>query len=349
MRVHLGDQSMRLSVKLARTFLCAVPLQFALIASASNIFADEVAASDQRKILRVKPSLEAANFFCSDPALHRAPLDPDLIFVWTGRCENNLLEGSGVLSIYDQGPLALTLTGTFVHGAAEGRQIIEYARGDKFDGEFHGNQPNGHGKYVDPRGTSMEGEFRDDMLEGVVLTVTSDQTVITSSYRDGEAEGPDTIRTPHSYRMDRTFRSGKLDGPETFSFPGGDRMTVNFTNGIADTAATYVTPDGQSIHGDFVPARLDPTQPHAPRYPLLARRLNLQGVVKLEVMVSANGQVEYARVAESSGWTVLDQAARESALTWHYLPATVDKRPVPSVRDVTLPFAIRGPDQPPTN
>jgi len=147
--------------------------------------------------------------------------------------------------------------------------------------------------------------------------------------------------------MDRTFRSGKLDGPETFSFPGGEMLTVNFTNGILDTAATYTTPDGLGIHGDFVLARLDPSQPHEPRYPLLARRLNLQGVVKLEVMISANGQVEYARVRESSGWVVLDQAARESALTWHYLPATVDKHPVPSVGEVMLPFAIRAPDQAP--
>jgi len=341
---------MKLSVKFARDLLCASLLPIGLTVGSLTLHANEVAASDQRKILRIQPSLEAANFFCTDPALHKAPLDPDLTFVWTGRCENNLLEGSGVLSIYDQGPLAATLTGTFVHGAAEGREIIEYARGDKFDGEFHGNQPNGHGKYIDPRGTSIEGEFRDDMLEGVAITAEPDQSVITRTYKDGELDGPYVLRTPHSFRIDGTYRSGMPVGMATYSFPDGGKLAVNFTNGIADKTATYTTPDGQSIHGDLVAARLDPTQPHAPpRYPLLARRLNLQGSVKLEAMISASGQVEYARVAESSGWAVLDQAARESALTWRYLPATVDDHPVPSVRGVTMPFALRGPDQPPAN
>jgi len=66
----------------------------------------------------------------------------------------------------------------------------------------------------------------------------------------------------------------------------------------------------------------------------------------VQVTVLADGHVADARVEQSSGVAGLDDAAREAVRTWTYLPATVDGYPVPSVRNITIPFVLHDPVEP---
>jgi TonB family protein len=61
------------------------------------------------------------------------------------------------------------------------------------------------------------------------------------------------------------------------------------------------------------------TQVH-PAYPELARKMNIAGVVKIEVVVSPNGPVKDARVV--GGHPVLASAALEAAKKWRFEPAS---------------------------
>ena len=77
-----------------------------------------------------------------------------------------------------------------------------------------------------------------------------------------------------------------------------------------------------------------------PPYPLVARRLGMEGVVLLEVLVAPDGHAADVRVARSSGYPALD----ESALTtvrerWRFIPAHRDGVPVES--RVTVPIRFR--------
>jgi len=56
-----------------------------------------------------------------------------------------------------------------------------------------------------------------------------------------------------------------------------------------------------------------------PLYPELARRMNLVGTVKIEVVVAPNGAVKDARVV--GGHPVLANAALEAAKKWRFEPA----------------------------
>jgi protein TonB len=64
-----------------------------------------------------------------------------------------------------------------------------------------------------------------------------------------------------------------------------------------------------------------------PVYPTMSRRLNEAGVVTLLMLIDVNGRVVDARVKSSSGYPRLDQAARETVISCHFKPATVDGRP----------------------
>ncbi|MCZ6602273.1 MAG: energy transducer TonB, partial [Planctomycetota bacterium] len=62
-----------------------------------------------------------------------------------------------------------------------------------------------------------------------------------------------------------------------------------------------------------------PIQNHPPRYPETARRRGYQGVVIITARVSAEGEPISVTVRKSSGYRVLDRAARKAVLSWKFL------------------------------
>lgn len=58
-----------------------------------------------------------------------------------------------------------------------------------------------------------------------------------------------------------------------------------------------------------------------PKYPKMARRRGLQGMVVLEVLVDKNGDVAELRVLSSSGHYILDKAAAAGVRNWTFDPA----------------------------
>ena len=80
-----------------------------------------------------------------------------------------------------------------------------------------------------------------------------------------------------------------------------------------------------------------------PRYPRDAHQQGLEGVVVLSVLVGSHGRVEEARVATSSGAAALDEAALGAVKRWTFVPAKQEGRPVESVVEVPVKFALRAP------
>lgn len=77
-----------------------------------------------------------------------------------------------------------------------------------------------------------------------------------------------------------------------------------------------------------------------PPYPMAARRLGLEGVVTLEVLVLADGHAGEVRVHKSSGHEMLDESAVETVRTrWRFIPAKRGETPVDS--RVTFPIRFR--------
>lgn len=58
-----------------------------------------------------------------------------------------------------------------------------------------------------------------------------------------------------------------------------------------------------------------------PDYPLMARRLGMQGTVRLRVYVSASGSPEKVEIDGSSGSSVLDRTAEQAVKRWRFMPA----------------------------
>ena len=73
-----------------------------------------------------------------------------------------------------------------------------------------------------------------------------------------------------------------------------------------------------------------------PVYPEEARRLNLRGVVLIEVVISSEGRVTGSRVI--GGHPLLVPAAIQAVRQWRYRPVLLNGRPVETVTLARLDF-----------
>ena len=76
---------------------------------------------------------------------------------------------------------------------------------------------------------------------------------------------------------------------------------------------------GQEAQGEIARRTKSKVQP---LYPELARKMNLTGTVKLEVVVAPNGTVKEAKVV--GGHPVLANAAMDAVRKWRFEPAAME-------------------------
>jgi TonB family protein len=74
-----------------------------------------------------------------------------------------------------------------------------------------------------------------------------------------------------------------------------------------------------------------------PEYTAIAQRAGIAGIVLLEVVVDANGDMSTVRVLKPLPFG-LDQKAIEAVRKWRFAPARHRGKPVPSYRNVTVRF-----------
>ena len=78
-----------------------------------------------------------------------------------------------------------------------------------------------------------------------------------------------------------------------------------------------------------------------PEYPERARRQGWQGTVLLNVLVSAEGKPQKIEITDSSGFEILDHAARAAVMRWRFHPARYGETPLESWVRVPIVFRLR--------
>lgn len=76
-----------------------------------------------------------------------------------------------------------------------------------------------------------------------------------------------------------------------------------------------------------------------PEYPDAAQRARIEGVVIIEAVIGAEGDVREARVLRSRPF--LDEAALAAVRQWRYTPTMLNGVPVPVIITVTVTFSLR--------
>ena len=130
----------------------------------------------------------------------------------------------------------------------------------------------------------------------------------------------------------------EFDGADTGAPPGdplgvddgtGDRPGVGRETGTGDGP---IRPGGD-VKAPLLLSRIEPD------YPESMRRHRVEGVVILEAVITASGEVDDVRVLKSAG-AVLDRAASDAVGRWRYRPATLNGRAVSVYLTVTVKFGL---------
>ncbi|WP_414899933.1 energy transducer TonB [Sphingomonas flavalba] len=79
-----------------------------------------------------------------------------------------------------------------------------------------------------------------------------------------------------------------------------------------------------------------------PRYPRESRRRREQGTVLLALVLGVDGSVTEIRVARSSGFARLDEAALDAVRRWRWSPTVRNGVAVPIRGTVEIPFVLTG-------
>jgi protein TonB len=76
-------------------------------------------------------------------------------------------------------------------------------------------------------------------------------------------------------------------------------------------------------------------------YPETARRNNDQGTTIVEVTIDDRGKVIFTKIARSSGYRSLDQAALSAILRTDFIPGRIGTQPVYSVLNMPISFKLQ--------
>jgi len=128
--------------------------------------------------------------------------------------------------------------------------------------------------------------------------------------------------------VDDTFTASELTGP--VSTPSPETTSASPTAGRNEPAA-YSQPRQAPIGKEAGEGESTGTATYAvpryrdnpaPRYPEFAKRRGYEGKTLLSVEVLEDGTVGKIKVAESSGFDILDRAALRSVRKWRFYPGT---------------------------
>ena len=78
----------------------------------------------------------------------------------------------------------------------------------------------------------------------------------------------------------------------------------------------------------------------SPEYPWKAKRNNWEGTVRLRAEVLPNGKIGEVSIINSSGYEILDRAARDAIKTWRFKPALKNGFPVICYTEIPVSFRL---------
>lgn len=164
-----------------------------------------------------------------------------------------------------------------------------------------------------------------------IIVPTSKTVTVTMSYRPPEKK----LKKPLPPR--KVFKPKQLEiipnkpepiQPETKKMPANEEELKPVEKNVEKIIENITGEDPESAtHGKSISNITAPVEAvplyninPPPQYPRVAIKRGYQGIVELMVLVNASGKVTDLWLFESSGYSILDQAALQSVKNWSFTP-----------------------------
>jgi len=161
---------------------------------------------------------------------------PVMTAEWAGGTKDGYAEGKGVMKWFEDGVLDEKCEGNFVKGKAEGKCTFEaYDKKGKVymtgEADFKNGAPNGKGVMKWTDGRKYEGGMKDGKEDGKGVFTWKNGTRYEGDFVQGVMEGKGVITSKDGRKYEGEFRHGLPNGQGTKTLPGGKVETGKFENG----------------------------------------------------------------------------------------------------------------------
>lgn len=130
---------------------------------------------------------------------------------------------------------------------------------------------------------------------------------------------PPPKNPPPPSKLKVSSQNNQTESPTPFPMPNLDLSAGVGGGPVLGELGAAATGGGGLFDGDIFPLARIP-----PQYPRQANRDGIEGWVKVEFTVNADGTVRSARVVEAKPRGVFDSAAISAAMKWKFKPRVVD-------------------------
>ncbi|MCZ4292759.1 energy transducer TonB [Vibrio sinaloensis] len=150
----------------------------------------------------------------------------------------------------------------------------------------------------------------------------------------------DTVKTPVSKQQSAQQKPDQTAENQRVAKQEKKPLVAPQPEQASDDALPQDVNDGVNLQPVMVTKASFLTKPTAPKYPRLAKKRRLEGVVLYEVWLDKNGNQVKQVLISSSGATILDQSALDAIKTWQFSPQSVDGQQIAHRIQIPVRFKL---------
>ena len=172
---------------------------------------------------------------------------------WTGTCSDGFADGKGVLT-WSNGN---RYEGDLYVGMMSGKGTFYWANGDWYSGEFKNGSREGVGtQYLGCLGT-YHGEFHRGVMDGIGVFDLVSGDRYQGMFHNGEMEGLGIRSFADGGEYEGQFRRGQQEGLGTLVLANTSHYEGEFSNSLPEGHALVTYPDGDIFEGMYVEGHAD--------------------------------------------------------------------------------------------
>jgi hypothetical protein len=123
--------------------------------------------------------------------------------------------------------------------------------GEKYEGEFRADKPNGQGTSTKPDGAKYIGVWKDGQYHGRGELILANREKYVGDFQYGAFNGKGIYTWPYGHKYVGAFQNGNRNGMGTFTWADGHKYVGEYQNDVRQGKGTYTLPNGHRYVGDF--------------------------------------------------------------------------------------------------
>jgi uncharacterized caspase-like protein len=146
---------------------------------------------------------------------------------------------------------AFKYQGEFLDGLKHGNGVYVWDNGDRYDGAFGQDKPDGRGKYHFANGDTYEGEVKSGVIIGRGTYMTKAGDTFEGAFVGGKPHGVGVYRFANGDRYEGEMDQGRLQGRGRYISKAGERIEAPFVDGKAQGIGSYLFANGDRYEGEI--------------------------------------------------------------------------------------------------